>query len=143
MSVISGIRGALAFQMALVHMFPALLPVLLALPWHSQAQAVHCITLAGGCDTGKAGQAALQKATIQFGDGQVYGGPEAEAIVFSTSATDDALAQISYSCNDGSVPPALAGGAIRELQVPQYHFFFSFFFRLFITNEHILGSSAS
>jgi hypothetical protein len=77
------------------------------------AQAAQCSSLAGGCDQGTAGLAALQNAISSFQDGFAYGG--GEPIVFSSSVSNGVLAQIAYSCENGSVPPVLAGSTIRTL----------------------------
>ncbi len=94
----------------------ALLPILLAfqaLQGCAKAQAVQCQTLAGGCDQGQTGQAALSGAISAFQDGRVYGNHD--AIVFSSFASDNVLAEVSYSCQDSSIPPALGGKAIRNM----------------------------
>ncbi len=97
-------------EMGLTH--AALLPIFLVFGY-THAQAAQCNTLAGGCDKGRAGQAALQNAVSAFEDGLVYGG--GDAIVFSSSVANGVLAQISYLCEDGSVPPQLTGEGIRTL----------------------------
>ena len=73
-----------------------------------------CTTVAGGCDQGTAGQAALQNAISAFQPGILYGGGQ-DKIIFSSSTTKDILASVAYTCQDGSVPPALAGDVIRSV----------------------------
>ncbi len=73
-----------------------------------------CSTLAGGCDGGKAGQAALQNAISAFQEDLVYGG--LDNIVFSSAGSDGVLAQVAYSCRDGSVPPGLTGESYGACQ---------------------------
>ncbi len=88
--------------------------ILQVLQGATHAQDARCNTVAGGCDNGKAGQAALQGALSAFQDGLIYGGGR-DTVVFSSSVSNGVLGQIAYSCRDGSVPPALAGENIRTL----------------------------
>lgn len=89
-----------------------ILPILLQL----NAQTIQCNSLAGGCDNGTAHNAALRSAIANFEIGKVYGGGDVP-ILFSSSLDVDgtSLAQISYSCLDGSVPPTLAGSSIQSM----------------------------
>jgi hypothetical protein len=78
------------------------------------AQQAQCVTLQGGCDQGVKGATALKDAISVFEPGFLYGGG-ASTTVFSSSVFNDTLAQISYSCLDGSVPPPADGSSIQIL----------------------------
>ncbi len=96
--------------------YSALLAVPLVFRAQCQAQAAGCASLAGGCDGGKVGQTALQKAISAFQADLAYGGG-LDTVVFSSASLDGVLAQVSYSCRDGSVPPQLTGDVIQRLLV--------------------------
>jgi hypothetical protein len=59
----------------------------------AHAQTAQCASLAGGCDQGTAGLAALQNAISSFQDDFAYG--NSEPIVFSSSVSGGVLAQIA------------------------------------------------
>lgn len=73
-----------------------------------------CITLVGGCDGGGAYDAALQQAIARFVPTLVYGGAGASRNIISTFADGVAIANVTYSCRGGQVPPALTGQTIRD-----------------------------
>ncbi|RDW72896.1 WSC-domain-containing protein [Coleophoma cylindrospora] len=78
----------------------------------SNAQNVQCVTVADGCDRGSSEESGVTSAISRFEDGQIYGG--SDPIVMSSAVNGDALAMITYLCNDGSAPPKLEGSVIRS-----------------------------
>ncbi|EPS45691.1 hypothetical protein H072_311 [Dactylellina haptotyla CBS 200.50] len=76
------------------------------------AQSVQCVTLADGCDAGANNEAALSSAISKFQNGMLYGG--SDPIVFSSALQGSVLGIVSYTCNDGSIPPRLEGSVIRS-----------------------------
>jgi hypothetical protein len=74
---------------------------------------VRCASLPGGCDSGNTFEPALYKAIQRFEGNKLYGGGK-EPIVFASALVDGALAQVSYSCIDGSIPPKMDGASIWE-----------------------------
>lgn len=66
-------------------------------------QQTWCISLPNGCDKEQAYDAAVRIAISQFVVGMVYGG-NSEPVVFSTSLSDNTLAQVSYSCLERICP---------------------------------------
>src|SRR2546421_9847019 len=92
------------------HIVFLILPTLLRL----NAQKLQCASLAGGCDRGGTHESTLRSAIARFEVGRIYGGGDVP-ILFSSSLDAETLAQISYSCSDGSVPPALVGSSVRSL----------------------------
>jgi hypothetical protein len=80
---------------------------------HFTAAQVQCNTLPEGCDMRDAGEESLRGAIAKFQRGFLYGG--SEDIVFSSSNLNGILAQVAYTCNDGSLPEPIDGGLIREL----------------------------
>lgn len=89
----------------------ALLPLLSGKVAAQQAQ---CATLADGCSAGTAHDAALRSALARFEPDSFYG-VGSDPVVFSSFLQGNTLAQIAYSCRDGSRPPPLTGSAIRTL----------------------------
>jgi hypothetical protein len=78
------------------------------------AQNLKCSSLAGGCNgAGKTREFAIRTAIERFEAKKVYGG-ENTPILFSSFLDGDFLAQISYSCSDGLVPPALTGSSMQS-----------------------------
>jgi len=76
-------------------------------------QTLQCVTVPAGCDAGTAHEETLQKAIQRFSPNAVYGG---RVGVFASSISQTGtLAQISYSCTDGSVPPPLLGSTAQAL----------------------------
>ena len=86
----------------------------LMLPWllRVHAQSLQCASLAGGCDGGAVHESALKSAIARFETSKIYGG---RRDTFSSSLVEGALAEIAYSCHDGSIPPALAGSSVQSL----------------------------
>lgn len=72
-----------------------------------------CITLEGGCDQGRAYEFAVRAAIGRFDGGLLYG-DDGEPVIFSTYLLDGTLAQISYTCREGSIPPPLYGFVIQS-----------------------------
>ncbi|KAK0622800.1 hypothetical protein B0T14DRAFT_601476 [Immersiella caudata] len=87
--------------------------ILVALAGLGLSQTLQCATVPEGCDAGPAYEETLQRAIQRFSTNSVYGGrPGVFASSISQTGT---LAQISYSCNDGSVPPPLLGSTAQDL----------------------------
>ncbi|KAK4226037.1 hypothetical protein QBC38DRAFT_529662 [Podospora fimiseda] len=77
------------------------------------SQNVECITLSEGCDAGPLHETVLQAAIDRFEEDAIYGGRQG---VFSSSINEaGTLAQIAYTCQDGSVPPPITGATARDL----------------------------
>ncbi|KAK4446244.1 hypothetical protein QBC34DRAFT_411784 [Podospora aff. communis PSN243] len=96
---------------------PTMLPALVILVGLAggvaRSQTLRCATVPEGCDAGPAHQDTLQRAIQRFSTNAVYGGrPDVFASSLSQTGT---LAQISYSCSDGSVPPPLLGSTAQAL----------------------------
>ena len=81
----------------------------------SATAAVQCVTLAGGCDAGSAYDAAVSAAIAKFDINATYGVGASSGTIFSGAVADGALGAISYSCTNGSVPPARIGFDVRTL----------------------------
>ncbi|KAI0006359.1 WSC-domain-containing protein [Xylariaceae sp. FL0662B] len=77
-----------------------------------EAQSAQCATVADGCDNGSSNEAGIRSAIARFQDGKVYGG--SDAIVMSSAIEGDALAMVTYLCNDGSTPPKVEGSVVRS-----------------------------
>ncbi|KAK4206000.1 hypothetical protein QBC37DRAFT_381506 [Rhypophila decipiens] len=68
---------------------------------HVYAQTLQCATVPKGCDEGNTHEAVLRAAIARFNTSSIYGG---RLDTFASAANEvGTLAQISYSCNDGSV----------------------------------------
>ncbi|KAF3903263.1 hypothetical protein ABW20_dc0107327 [Dactylellina cionopaga] len=81
-------------------------------PGGLNAQSAQCVTVADGCDGGSSNESGISSAIARFQDGMIYGG--SDAIVMSSALNGNALAMITYVCNDGSAPPKMEGSAIRS-----------------------------
>lgn len=77
-----------------------------------RGQTLKCNSIAGGCDQGKANEAALRGAIARFDRSKGYGD---EDNIFSTFLSGGALAQISYTCQDGSSSPVIDGSQAQSL----------------------------
>ncbi|KAI1085479.1 WSC-domain-containing protein [Whalleya microplaca] len=77
-----------------------------------EAQDAQCATVADGCDGGSSNESGIRSAIARFEDGKVYGG--GDPIVMSSAFNGDALAMVTYLCNDESIPPKLEGSVIRS-----------------------------
>ena len=94
------------------NMFPLIIVLLVLQSWPAVAQiAMTCRTLPNGCDKGQTHRNALFQALARFDATQFYGG-FGDNIIFASALDNGALAQISYSCMDGTVPPTLDGATI-------------------------------
>jgi hypothetical protein len=78
----------------------------------SYAQSLKCASVAGGCDEGADHTSVIKDAIARFLPDQVYGGNSDS--VFSSALDDTSLAAISFSCQDGSVLPKVAGSFIQS-----------------------------
>ncbi|KAI9770050.1 MAG: hypothetical protein M1839_003278 [Geoglossum umbratile] len=78
----------------------------------ARAQTLKCNSVPGGCDQGKANDAALRGAVARFDTSKGYGG---QSNIFSTFLSGNALAQISYTCQGGSNSPVIDGSQAQSL----------------------------
>ena len=91
----------------------SLIPIaLLLFAFHTSAQTLQCVSGIGGCSQGKANQAALQGAIDKFDTSRGYGG---QSNIFSSFYSGDTLAQIAYTCQDGSDIPVVSGLEVQKL----------------------------
>jgi hypothetical protein len=95
-----------------MHFHPVIFIILLTL-LQLNAQTIQCNTFAGGCSDGTVHDAALSSAIANFQVGKIYGGGSIP-IVFSSVLNGTNLAQIAYSCLDGSIPPAITGSSAQS-----------------------------
>lgn len=84
-----------------------------ALTLRIDAQELRCSSLANGCSDGATHDTVLRNALARFSPGQIYGGGK-DSIIFSSFQDGDTLAQVAYSCMDGSTPPELDGSSVQS-----------------------------
>jgi len=82
------------------------------------AQQLQCNYANGGCNKGATYDSTVRSAAAKFDTGKLYGGTD-ETVIFSSTldSTGTIIAGISYSCTDGSKPPAVYGSVIKQRYV--------------------------
>ncbi len=79
------------------------------------AQQLQCTFADGGCNKGSKYDSSVRSAAAKFGTTKLYGGTD-DTVIFSSTldSTGTIIAGISYSCTDGSKPPAVYGSVIKH-----------------------------
>jgi hypothetical protein len=79
------------------------------------AQQLQCNFANGGCNKGAKYDSTVRSAAAKFDTSKLYGGTD-DAVIFSSAldSTGTIIAGISYSCTDGSKPPAVYGSVIKQ-----------------------------